>query len=160
MNSSAIDFINADLLVTVLETFNPFAADDRPTELQCGVGLLSVENGLVTLGPMAVQSDRMTMLGAGTIDLTTEALNLEWVSKPRKGIGLSASVVTNDYIKIGGTLSQPALELQSLKALASTGTAVATLGASLVGKGLWNRITAERKVCKRARKEVKRRSKY
>jgi len=35
------------------------------------------------------------VVGDGRVDFGTEALNLEWAVKPRKGVGLSASTVTN-----------------------------------------------------------------
>jgi len=122
--------------------------------MQCGVALLSFEDGLATLEPMAFQSDKMTMLGKGRINLETEKLSLEWITKPRKGIGISASMITNPYIKLGGTLSEPAVELKPLEAVTSTGVAVATFGVSLVAKGMYDRVTAEKKVCKKALEEI------
>jgi hypothetical protein len=59
-------------------------------------------------------------------------------------------MITNPYIKLGGTLADPSIELKPIEAVTSTGVAVATLGISLVAKGMFDRITAERKVCKRA----------
>jgi AsmA protein len=103
---------------------------------------------------MALQSNKMTMLGHGRIDLGTEKLNLEWITKPRKGIGISASMITNPYIKLGGTLGKPAIELKPMQAVASTGAAVATLGISYVAKGMLDRVTAEKKVCKQALEEI------
>ena len=142
------------LLVTLLTAFNPFAKHQTATELQCAIALLTFKNGLMTLEPMAMQSDKMTMLGEGQIDFKTEKLNLNWVTKPRKGIGLSASMITNPYIKLGGTLAKPAIELKGAQAVASTGVAVATLGISLVAKGMLDRATAEKKVCKQALEEI------
>ena len=60
--------------------------------------------------------------------INTEKLNLEWVTKPRKGLGLSASMITNPYIKLGGTLGNPSIEMKPLEALTTTGAAVATAG--------------------------------
>jgi len=96
----------------------------------------------------------MTMLGSGRIDLETEKLNLDWVTKPRKGIGISASMITNPYIKLGGTLGHPTIELKPMQAIASTGAAIATLGISWVAKGMLDRATAEKKVCKKALEEI------
>jgi hypothetical protein len=76
------------------------------------------------------------------------------VTKPRKGIGISASMITNPYIKLGGTLADPSLELKPLEAVTSTGVAVATMGLSLVAKGMFDRVTAEKKVCKHALEEI------
>ena len=97
----------------------------------------------------------MTVLGDGVIDFKTEKLKLDWITKPRKGIGISASMFTNPYIRLGGTMSNPALEMKPAEALATTGVAVATMGISLVAKGLLDRITAEKKVCEKALKELK-----
>jgi len=158
MNTAILDLVTADILVTLLKTFNPFAKEDGETELQCGVALMSFEDGLATLEPMAVQSNKMTMLGRGRIDLATEKLSLEWVTKPRKGIGLSASMITNPYIKLGGTLSNPSVQLKGVEAVASTSAAVATLGLSLVAKGMFDRVTAEKKVCEKALEQIGRNS--
>ncbi len=99
---------------------------------------------------MAVQNKRMTIIGDGSVDLTTEKIKLDWITKPRKGLGLSASTLTNPYIRLGGTLAAPSIELKPLEAAVSTSAAVATLGITLAVKGLWNRITSGRKVCKKA----------
>jgi hypothetical protein len=155
MDSSMLDLVTADILLTLLKAFNPFAKDDPTTEMQCGVALLSLNDGVARLEPMAFQSDKMTLLGGGRIDLATEELNLRWVSKPRKGIGISASMITNPYIKLGGTLAEPSVELKPLEAVTSTGVAVATLGVSWLAKGFFDRITAEKKVCKKALEEIR-----
>ena len=154
LDNRALDLVTADILLTLLRAFNPFAKEDVATELQCAVILVSFENGLARFEPMAMQSDKMTMLGKGKIDLGTENLDFDWVTKPRKGIGISASMLTNPYIKIGGTLADPAVELKPLEALTSTGVAVATMGISLVAKGMLDRVTAEKKVCKKALEEI------
>jgi len=158
MGDGVLNLVTADILLTLLKAFNPFAKEDVATELQCGVMLATFENGLATLEPIALQSDKMTMLGKGKIDFGTEKLDLEWVTKPRKGIGLSASMITNPYIKLGGTLAEPAVELKPLEAVASTSAAVATLGISLVAKGMYDRVTAEKKVCKEALEKIGRQS--
>ena len=122
------------------------------------MALLSIEDGVARLEPMAVQSDKMTLLGHGKIDFKTEKLNLEWITKPRKGFGISASMLTNPYIKLGGTLADPSIELKPLEAVTSTGVAVATMGISLLAKGMFDRITAEKKVCEQALKEIESRT--
>jgi len=158
MDRGVLDLVTTDILLTLVNAFNPFAKEDVATEMQCGVMLVTFENGLAKLEPMAIQSDKMTMLGKGRIDLGTEKLNIDWVTKPRKGIGISASMITNPYIKLGGTLANPAVELKPLEAVTSTGVAVATLGISVVAKGMYDRVTAEKKVCKEALEQIGRES--
>jgi uncharacterized protein involved in outer membrane biogenesis len=150
VDRSVIDLVTADILITLLETLNPFAKEQATTTLECAVVVTKFDGGIATLEPMAVQTESVTMVGEGRIDLSTEKLELEWVTKPRKGFGLSASTLTNPYIKLGGTLAKPALEMKPLEAVTSTGVAVATGGLSILGKGLLDRITAERKVCQQA----------
>ncbi len=154
MNNRLLDLVSADILLTLLSAFNPFAKDNLATELECGVVLFRIDQGVATMQPMALQSNKMTMLGSGRIDLETEKLNLDWVTKPRKGIGISASMITNPYIKLGGTLSKPAIELKPMQAIASTGAAVATLGITWVAKGMLDRASADKKVCTKALEEI------
>ncbi len=70
-----------------------------------------------------------------------------WAVKPRRNIGLSAGSIANPYIKLGGTLASPRLDVKPIEAAASTGAAVATAGLTILFRGIYNRITAEKKVC-------------
>jgi hypothetical protein len=149
--------VAADVLTTLLEALNPFSKEKPPTRLECAVVVIEVEDGVAVMEPMAVQTDVMTVLGGGTIDFSTEELALNWVTKPRKGIGVSASLITNPYIKLGGTLGDPQIEMKPLEAMTSTGIAVATGGISILAKGLFDRITAEQKVCEQALKKAEKR---
>jgi hypothetical protein len=154
LRKSIFDVLSADFLVTLLEALNPFAKQDDHTNLNCSVLVANFKDGTMTLDPAAVQTDKVTILGHGTIDFSTEKLRLDWITKPRKGIGVSASMFTNPYIRLGGTLAKPAIEMKPAQALASTGLAVATMGISLVGKGFLDRITSEKKVCEQATREA------
>lgn len=148
--STVMDFLAADILVELFAALNPFATKQGETNLECAVVRLNLAEGIVTLKPFALRSERMTIVGGGSLDLGTEKLDFDWVTKPRKGVGLSASALTNPYIKVGGTLSKPSIAVKPLEATVQTGAAVATMGLSLVAQGLWDRITSGRKVCERA----------
>jgi uncharacterized protein involved in outer membrane biogenesis len=153
VRESILDMLYADVLVTILKALNPFARATA-TNLNCAVLTATFTGGVMSLDPAVIQTDAVTILGNGTVDFSTEKLTLDWVTKPRQGFGLSASAVTNSYIRLGGTLADPNLEVKPLEAAATTGVAVATMGISIVAKGLWDRITAEKKVCRRALKQV------
>jgi uncharacterized protein involved in outer membrane biogenesis len=155
MDNSIVNLVAADILVTLLETLNPFAKEEDQSRMECAVILTTFDDGIARLEPMAIQTDKMTMLGGGTVDLNTEKLDLDWVTKPRKGFGLSASMITNPYIRLGGTLADPNLAMKPLEAMTTTGVAVATGGLSILGKGLWDRVTAEQKVCDKALKKTR-----
>ena len=51
-------------------------------------------------------------------------------------------------------MSEPAIEMKPAEALATTSVAVVTMGISLVAKGMLDRITAEKKVCKKALEDL------
>jgi len=158
IDKSIMDLLASDLLVEIVRTLNPFSVKDKSTQIQCAVLGVNLKDGFARIEPLAIQTDKVTMLGTGEIDLGTEKLNLDWVSKPRKGLGLSATMITNPYIKLGGTLSDPSLEFKELRAVASTGVAVATLGLSLVARGMIDRITADQDVCQKALDRIEKRT--
>jgi len=158
LDNSVFDLLATDILVELLAVLNPFARKDEATKLQCAVLAVNMEGGVAHLEPLAIQTGKVTILGKGRIDLATESLDLDWVSKPRKGFGLSASMITNPYIKLGGTLTNPSIQLKELQAVASTGVAVATLGLSLVAKGMLDRVTADKDVCQDALNTIERQS--
>jgi uncharacterized protein involved in outer membrane biogenesis len=149
VDSSVLDRLTADLVLEVFQLLNPFS-EKHQARLDCGVIVIDLVGGLATLDPFAIQTDHTTVVGDGTVDLSSEKLDLHWVTKPRKGIGVSASTITNAYLKLGGTLAHPKIETKPLNALASTGLAVATGGLSLLGKGLFDRISAEKDICEKA----------
>ena len=158
VDSSIVDLIGADIVVSLLDALNPFSGAGAETVgLDCAVFVVDVTDGLVLAEPMAVKTDNVTVLGHGAVALDTEQLDFEWVTKPRKGLGVSASTITNPYVKLGGSLTKPALEVKPAQAVISTGVAVATAGLSLLGKGLYDRVTSEGKVCEKALAEAQRR---
>ena len=100
-----------------------------------------------------MRSDKMKIVGHGKIQLETEKIDFSWTAKPRRGIGLSASIITNPYVKLSGTLSKPHVTVKPLHAAGATAAAVGTAGLSLLAKGFWDRLTSTKRVCKKARKK-------
>jgi uncharacterized protein involved in outer membrane biogenesis len=152
--STVMDFLGSDILVELFEALNPFATRQSETHLECAVVRLNLADGIVMLKPFAVRTERMTTVGGGSLDLGTEKLSFDWITKPRRGLGISASALTNPYIKVGGTLSKPSIAVKPLEATVQTGAAVATMGLTLVAQGLWNRMTSGRDVCRKAIEEA------
>jgi hypothetical protein len=108
---------------------------------------------VVKLDPFALVTDKMKIVGRGKVNLETEKLDLNWTAKPRRGIGLSASMLTNPYIKLVGTLSNPQVSVKPLSAAGNTAAAFGTAGLSLLAKGFWDRFTSTKSVCRKARKK-------
>ena len=158
VSNAALDLLGADVLMEVFGALNPFVKEEPYTRFECSVVFVDLQDGTATLQPIALRTDKMTVVGYGKIDFGTERLDLVWTAKPRKGIGVSASAITNPYVKLGGTLGTPSIEVKPLDAVIATGAGVATLGLSFLAKGMWDRVTADKKVCKKALEEVERRT--
>jgi hypothetical protein len=103
--------------------------------------------GELRLEPVVMATDKMVILGHGDIDFSTEKLSLDWVTKPRKGLGISPSALTNALIRLGGTLSHPKIQSKGLEGAAKGSLSVLTLGIA-------DRISAEKNVCKKALKKI------
>ena len=145
--SNQYQLVASGVLAGLLDALNPFRKSSDHTDFECGVAVATVEHGQVALAPIAARTGKVTVVGHGKIDLGTEHVDLEWAIKPRRGVGISPGAITSPYVKLGGTLASPRLEVKPIEAAASTGAAVVTLGLTVLLKGLHDRITAERNVC-------------
>ena len=147
LESGLLDTIGGSIGVQLVEALNPFHRAERVTELECLTVVGRLEAGRLTLDPMGLKTARVVTVGSGTVDLATERLDITFQTKSRRGLGLSASTVTDNFVKLGGTLAKPAIRLRPLRAAASTGLAVVTGGLSILAKGLWNRVSSEADLC-------------
>ncbi len=152
-DNRVFSLLTTDVLAQVFTTLNPFSKKERYTGVVCGAHVTHVEDGMAKLGPLALVTDKMKIVGRGNVDLETEKIDLSWTAKPRHGLGLSASIITNQYVKLSGTLSKPYLTVKPLKAATTTAAAVGTAGLSLLAKGFWDRFTSTKRVCKKAQKK-------
>ena len=153
IHNGAIKRLGADALMQLARAFDPADKSDRVTDMQCGVIRFDVKRGIArTDRGIAAETKRMNVIGSGTINFATEAIDLALKGQPREGVGLSASALGN-VVRVGGTLADPSAQMDGLGALktgASVGAAVATSGISLLVQGLFNRITADSAPCKTA----------
>jgi hypothetical protein len=139
--------MTSPVLLGLLDALNPFRKSSDHTDFECGIAAAMVRHGQATVAPIAARTDKLTVVGHGRVDFRTEDITLEWTTKPRTGVGLTPSLISNAYVKLGGTLSSPRLEVKPLQAAVATGAAVVTLGLTVLAKGLYDRITAEENVC-------------
>jgi hypothetical protein len=102
-----------------------------------------------------MQSEKVTVTANGKVDLHTEELVFDFNTRPRKGIGVSAGMFTNPFIKLDGTLVSPRLGMGA-KGAAAGGVAAATAGGSVVVKGLMDRIAGEADLCQSTLEEATR----
>ena len=147
VTNARTEIMSSRVLISLLDALNPFRRSSPYTAVECGVAAAAIEHGKAVVEPIAVRTDKITVVGNGKLDLGTEAIDLVWTIKPRSRAGISAGSIANPYIRLGGTLASPRIEVKPFAAAASTGAAVATVGLTVLSRGIYNRITAEKKVC-------------
>lgn len=151
---SGMELFFNDFLTNLFNILNPFAKTTKYTKLECAVVAADAVSGLVTVFPIIYNTEQLTILSQGKIDLNTEKINLSFNTKPRKGLGLSAGALINPLIKVGGTLAAPAITLDAAGTVASTGLAVVTAGISVLAKSMSDRFLSSSDPCGDARKEI------
>jgi uncharacterized protein involved in outer membrane biogenesis len=137
-----------DVVTEVMRVLNPLSKAHSQINLECGIYRIDISDGNATIDNLSMQSDRLTVIASGAVDFETEKLNLSMRVKPREGFGVSLGAVANSFMKLGGTLQNPKLQIDAASSVTTTGAAVATAGLSLLARGLWDRVTAESDMCK------------
>ena len=76
LKSGVIGLFGGDLFRELAGKLNPFAAQDPYLQLECTVVRVDIVDGQVTVNPVLMQSDKVTIVAGGKIDLGTEALDV------------------------------------------------------------------------------------
>jgi len=139
--------IFGDLAGEILYMLNPFAETEKFTKHECSVGIVNIKSGMVTLDSMISQTDKMTLVAKGEVDLHTEKLQITFETKLRTGIGVSASMVINPFVSITGTLVSPVVGLDPAAVAVKGTVAVATVGISLLARSLADRYFSSKDPC-------------
>ena len=132
--SGLISAYGGGVLSELSEKLNPFAKDDPFMKLDCTIARADIVNGQVTVKPVVLQTEKVTITADGNIDLHTEKLLIDFNTRPRKGIGVSPGMFTNPLIRLEGTLVSPRIGVGA-KGMASGALAAATGGATVVAGG-------------------------
>ena len=136
-----------DILMQVFRAITP-RRDRGYQKVECGFYDATVDDGVLTLDRLALQTESMTVVASGSVRLLDERLDITFRAKPRQGIGVSLGTVANSFLAVGGTLKDPSVTLDPGRSVTTTGAAVATGGLSLLARGLWDRLSAEADICK------------
>ena len=132
MSIKLLDVIGADVLMQLVNAINPGKKASDTAPLVCAAVRFDIEDGIAkTRKGIALQTDRTSLVGDGTIDLKTEKISLQLRAIAAKGTGVGAGDLTKG-IGVGGTLASPAAALDAA-GLATTG---ATVGAAVATGGL------------------------
>jgi uncharacterized protein involved in outer membrane biogenesis len=153
MENDLLAKVSGDIAAQLFSALNPFAKEEKTTGLDCTILALDISNGKADIAGMLFQTEKVKAVGGGDIDLNTEALNIEFDTKPRKGIGVSADMFVTPFVKLVGTLASPSIGVDK-KGTLLAGAAVATGGLALVAKGAADRAAGEADRCATLLEEV------
>jgi hypothetical protein len=153
VKSGLVGVIGGDLIGELAGKLNPFAAQDPYTQLDCVVTRADLADGRVTVNPVLMQAEKVTVVALGKVDLHTEVLTVNFGTRPREGIGISAGMFTNPFIELEGTLASPRVGVGAKGATAGV-AAAATGGATVLAQGVLDRWRGAKDICKQVLTEA------
>ena len=131
LHNKYLDLLGSDLSESLLRLINPVKKGEDTTALNCFVNGFEIKNGLAVCSALVLDSNQMSVIGGGEIDLKDEKLNLSFHPSPKKGIGVSSTGKVSFSLgelarpfKLGGTLAHPALGVDPKQTLVAIGKAV------------------------------------
>jgi uncharacterized protein involved in outer membrane biogenesis len=149
LSTAKIDRLGQTLGSQVVRLVAPGETRDGGSKINCFVSYFSILNGLAYCGATVIDTDVTKVIGAGTVDLRTERLDLSCrISAKKGGLGVKGLGRVNlslgqlaDTFKISGTLAKPALTINPSEVAVDVGKTAAGyalfgpigLAASLVG---------------------------
>lgn len=148
IHNKYIDLLGADVSATAFRLLNPLSKKTEYTEINCFVSGLDIRNGLAQTTSLVLDTDHMSVVGEGTINLKTERLDIALKPSPKEGTGLSGlgkvSINVGELakaLKLSGTLAKPSLAIDPTQSAIAFGKAAggmalfgpAGIAASLAG---------------------------
>ena len=134
----ASSFLNAggDFVITVLDAINPLRKKSNQTILECAIAYLPIHHGLINVADsVGIETDRLNVVLAGSINLNNEAIHLSIYPREKSGITLGVNLA--NLIQLQGTLQNPSLGIDQaavVKSAVSIGLGFLTGGASLLAE--------------------------
>ncbi len=140
--------LSSAFLGELFRTLNPMAKRHEFTDVVCQAYLFRMKDGVLNTDPaIAVRTTDIDVVSNGRLDLTTEAIDFNFKTAARKGLGFSAGDFINPYVKVVGTLSKPRLTVDPTGTLVNGGAAFASGGLSILATTLWDRMVRQKDPC-------------
>jgi hypothetical protein len=138
LNNKYLNLLGADMAESILRLINPSKKGEDFTPVNCLVNGFEIQNGLAVCRALVLDTQVMSVIGEGNVNLREERLNLSIHPTPKEGLGaggvgkisLSLAELTKSF-KLGGTLAKPSLAIDPAQALVTAGKAVG--GVTLFG---------------------------
>lgn len=120
VDNATIDLLAGDIGSGLIKLMGLSSQESQYTDVQCFVSGFTIKGGRADTTALVIDSDRMSVIGEGEIDLKTERLSLAFVPSLKGGTGSRRSdrvkASLNELagiLKVGGTLVRPSFSIDS-----------------------------------------------
>jgi AsmA family protein len=96
------------------------SGNKEDTGIRCGVASFDVKDGTLTSQRLLLDTDPVLITGEGTIDLDSEALDLQFLGRPKH-----PRLRVRAPLLVRGTIKHPSFSIEAKKPLAQAGGAIA-----------------------------------
>jgi uncharacterized protein involved in outer membrane biogenesis len=133
-----IDLLGGDISSNLLQLLNPFKKQADYTTVDCLVAGFNIRDGMATTTALVVDTDEMSVIGDGDVNLRNEELDISLKPLPKGGSGsgipgmpnLSLGQLVRPF-KLAGTLAHPSLGIDTTQAVETVAKAIG--GIALLG---------------------------
>jgi hypothetical protein len=133
-----LDLLGGDISSNLLQLLNPFKKQADYTAVDCLVAGFNIRDGVATTTALVVDTDDMSVIGDGDVNLRNEELDISLKPVPKGGSGsgipgmpnLSLGELVRPF-KLAGTLAHPSLGIDTAQAVETVAKAIG--GIALLG---------------------------
>jgi AsmA family protein len=143
MNKGRIDqkyigLLGSGVATDLLRILNPLKQQMKDVELNCFFSFFDIKNGLAKSTALALDTNYITVVGEGTVNLKTEELNFAFNPVTKSSLGSKGGVDLSlgdlsKPLQLTGTLAKPELHVSAAESALAVG--------KLVGGDLANLVT-------------------
>jgi AsmA family protein len=136
VDSKYIDLLGGGLGSNIFGLLGFARQESQSVALNCFVSGFNIKDGLADTTALVIDTDRVSVVGDGQINLKDERLNIALVPSPKQGVGTSATgkitAGLGEFAKafrLVGTLAKPALGIDTTQAALTAGKMAAGFAA-------------------------------
>ena len=153
LKKGTLGLFSSDVMRQTLDAINPFSKKQKDTDIECSAFAFLIKDGLLTTPyGIAAEATDYSLTGKGQVNFKNEDINLEFTTKPKKGLGLGFGKLAG-LVQVKGTLGLPLVTFNPkgiFQIGATVGAAIATGGLSLLAQGQLEKLQAKSESCARA----------
>ncbi len=102
-NSRVNQALTSDFLGELARTLNPLSKRQEFTDVVCQAYLFEASGGVLRTDPVIViRTTELDVVSTGSVDLRNEAIDFNFKTAARGGLGFSAGELFNSYVKVSG----------------------------------------------------------